>query len=1146
MPSNYNFNQDGVTYSFDDVFLVQDIFQDKQLWTWGSNSTFGQLGTNDTENKSIPVTTFAGGTDWKQVSGGRVNTAAIKTDGTLWIWGRGTVGVNATNVVLSGQENTNRSTPVTTFAGGTNWKQVSVGYTHAAAIKTDGTLWTWGSGSNGRLGNAVTTIVSTPVTTFAGETDWKQVSVGNDHTTAIKTDGTLWTWGLGTSRQLGLELDDVTDRSTPVTTFAGGTDWKQVSAGNNHTAAIKTDGTLWTWGVGFALGRDTSEGSDTKSTPITTFAGGTNWADTATTEPEDLYTLSAGTNQVTAIKTDGTLWTWGLGTSGQLGTNDITDRSTPITTFAGGTNWKQVSTGSNHTAAIKTDGTLWTWGLNSNFGILGTNDITDRSTPITTFAGGTDWKQVSAGNNHTAAIKTDGTLWTWGYGTSGQLGIPQPQYFDRYTPVTTFAGGTNWADTATTEPEDLYTLSAGSSYTTAIKTDGTLWTWGVGTSGQLGTNDTTTRSTPVTTFAGGTNWKQVSANAAANHTTAIKTDGTLWTWGIGTNGQLGTNDATTRTTPVTTFAGGTNWKQVSAGTTHTTAIKTDGTLWVWGLGTSGQLGTNDLTQRSTPVTTFAGGTNWKQVSAGGAFTAAIKTDGTLWTWGLGSFGRLGTNDLSNRATPVTTFAGGTNWKQVSAGTTHTTAIKTDGTLWVWGSGTSGRLGTNDITDRSTPVTTFAGGTNWKQVSAGNNFTTAIKTDGTLWTWGLGTSGQLGTNDITDRSTPITTFAGGTNWKQVSTGNTHTIALRDDGVNKELFTWGLGSSGQLGNANNFTAGHASIPVTTFAGGTDWKQVSAGNAFTAAIKTDGTLWTWGVGTSGRLGTFDLISRSTPVTTFAGGTNWKQVSAGAGGSHTTAIKTDGTLWTWGFGASGRLGTFDLISRSTPVTTFAGGSNWKQVNAGTSHTAAIKTDGTLWTWGLGTSGQLGTNDITSRTTPVTTFAGGTNWVQASCAANMTIALKNTGELFTFGTNHLGIIVEKGPFTPNTTFAGGTNWKQVSAGNAFTAAIKTDGTLWTWGVGTSGRLGTFDLISRSTPITTFAGGTDWKQVSAGDSFTAAIKTDGTLWTWGLGTNGQLGTNDLTTRSTPITTFAGGTNWKQVSSGGSHTAAIKYDDYPII
>ncbi len=98
-------------------------------------------------------------------------------------------------------------------------------------------------------------------------------------------------------------------------------------------------------------------------------------------------------------------------------------------------------------------------------------------------------------------------------------------------------------------------------------------------------------------------------------------------------------------------------------------------LWIWGFGSSGQLGDNTATNKSTPVTTFAGGTNWKQVGGGYRHCAAIKTDGTLWTWGLGNYGQLGDNTATNKSTPVTTSAGGTNWKQVGSGDRHCAAIK---------------------------------------------------------------------------------------------------------------------------------------------------------------------------------------------------------------------------------------------------------------------------------------------------------------------------------------------------------------------------------------------------------------------------------------------------------------------------------------
>ena len=356
-------------------------------------------------------------------------------------------------------------------------------------------------------------------------------------------------------------------------------------------------------------------------------------------------------------------------------------------------------------------------------------------------------------------------LWTWGDNTDGQLG--DNSINPKSSPVQTVSGGTNWKQVA-----------AGGNSTTAIKTDGTLWTWGSNTYGQLGDNSITHRSSPVQTVSGGTNWKQVSCSRE-DFTAAIKTDGTLWLWGWNNEGQLGDNTITSKSSPVQTVAGGTNWKQVSFGERHIAAIKTDGTLWLWGLNSSGQLGDNSITHRSSPIQTVSGGTNWKQVSCGGSHTAAIKTDGTLWTWGRNVFsGALGNNSTGNRSSPVQTVSGGTNWKQVAAGGNSTTAIKTDGTLWTWGSNTYGQLGDNSITHRSSPVQTVSGGTNWKQVSCNTRNTAAIKTDGTLWNWGDNTYfyGQLGDNTGTHRSSPVQTVSGGTNWKQVSVGFLHTTAV----------------------------------------------------------------------------------------------------------------------------------------------------------------------------------------------------------------------------------------------------------------------------------------------------------------------------------------------------------------------------------
>jgi alpha-tubulin suppressor-like RCC1 family protein len=359
-----------------------------------------------------------------------------------------------------------------------------------------------------------------------------------------------------------------------------------------------------------------------------------------------------------------------------------------------------------------------------------------------------------------------------------------------------------------------------------------LFTWGRNVYGQLGDNTRTNRSSPTQTITGGSNWKSVSTSVDVS-VAAIKTDGTLWCWGDNFSGQLGDNTISYKSSPVQTVAYGTNWKQVSAGIS---AIKTDGTLWCWGYNASGQLGDNTVVKKSSPVQTVAFGTNWKQVASGEGSTAAIKTDGTLWTWGSNSYGGLGDNTVARKSSPVQTVAFGTNWKQVACGSSHTAAIKTDGTLWTWGKNTNGQLGDNTTINRSSPVQTIAGGTNWKQVAVapqGVAVTACIKTDGTLWNWGDNGYGRLGDNTQTNRSSPIQTIAFGTNWKSVDCGSSHAAAIKTDGT-----LWSWGANDLYGNLGDNTRINRSSPVQTITRGTNWISVSCGGFITAAT-TNGDL-------------------------------------------------------------------------------------------------------------------------------------------------------------------------------------------------------------------------------------------------------------------------------------------------------------------
>ena len=219
-------------------------------------------------------------------------------------------------------------------------------------------------------------------------------------------------------------------------------------------------------------------------------------------------------------------------------------------------------------------------------------------------------------------------------------------------------------------------------YILAVKNNGTLWSWGKNEDGVLGTNSNISRSSP--TQIPGTTWSK-SFTGSQRSALAVKTDGTLWTWGSNSHGQLGLNQATpVKISSPTQIGTDTTWtttedKVKRMGNYHVAFTKTDGTLWMWGNNTYGNLGQNNKTRYSSPVQ--IPGTTWSQVSCMRSAMAALKTDGTLWTWGRGAYGFLGHNNTTDYSSPKQ--VPGTNWRTISAAY-GAFATKTDGTLWAWG------------------------------------------------------------------------------------------------------------------------------------------------------------------------------------------------------------------------------------------------------------------------------------------------------------------------------------------------------------------------------------------------------------------------------------------------------------------------------
>jgi hypothetical protein len=345
--------------------------------------------------------------------------------------------------------------------------------------------------------------------------------------------------------------------------------------------------------------------------------------------------------------------------------------------------------------------------------------------------------------------------------------------------------------------------------------------------------------------------------AGADHSLALKSDGTVWGWGANENGQLGDGTSTSKGTPVQ-VVGLTNVKRIAAGGRMSLAVKTDGAVWVWGYNRCG-LGAG-VTQSYYPLQVpglldiediAVGNVDAGSTNSDTCYVIALKKDGTVWGWGYNANGNLGDGTMFEKATPVQ-VKNLTDITAISTWLNHTLALKNDGTVWGWGSNMAGQLGRGNTFSSTTPAP-VSGLTDAVSISTGANFSIARKSDGSVWVWGYN-SGSFGNGSTAWSFIPIRTDNLGS-FTSFSSGYLCSHGLTSDGSG---WSWGYNGEGQLGDG---TAVNRLVPAP-ISGLSGISRIASGYTFTLAVKSDGTVWAWGRNSNYQLGDGTTTTRYSPV--------------------------------------------------------------------------------------------------------------------------------------------------------------------------------------------------------------------------------------------------------------------------------------------
>lgn len=653
----------------------------------------------------------------------------------------------------------------------------------------------------------------------------------------------------------------------------------------------------------------------------------------------DAKAIAAGAGHSCAVRGNGEVWCWGRNLYGQLGNGQSADSQIPVRTREI-TDAADITAGIAHTCISHKSGSVSCWGWN-NSGQLGNgqkgetvdDNSADSATPVSV-AGISDAIVVRAGNLHTCALRRDGTISCWGHNWVGVLGNGEssdPQ-------------DTHSADSALPVEvigiDDAIDIAAGRNHTCALHQDGTVSCWGHNYYAQLGNGRYrygADSSVPVKVSSID---DATAVDAGSDHTCALRTGGTVLCWGDNESRQLGRNQTRRFSRLPVQVEGIADVTDISVGSFHTCALHQDGAVSCWG--SDEHIGLNSEDSRIPDIEQVA------SVKSGRRHTCVLHEDGTVTCWGDNYFGQLGRSDfLEDSAVPLE-VAGIADAIQITAGDKHTCALREEKTVSCWGSYDLGPLIDTQFVRFPTPrrisyITRVA------SVASGGDHFCVLREDGTIHCWGPDNYDPYG-YPVSFRPETATRIQDITDATAITAGKRHSCALHEDGT---ISCWGSNDFGMLGNedaAEEFTE-YSSIPVKV-ENINDATAITAGDRHTCALHQDGTVSCWGQNWYGQLGSGTLRNLVTPAK-VAGIADATAIAAG--GSHTCAIQESGTISCWGNNDQEQLGISQSLRLSAVPMQAEVAKDAYMLAAGSSHTCALLKEGSITCWGNNAYGQLG-----------------------------------------------------------------------------------------------------------------------------------------------------------------------------------------------